>query len=114
MPQRTGADSSASVKRWGGRLAQAGWWHSFELPDGRKIDGVSDLEGLKARSFHFSIAEDLSGKRVLDIGPWDGWFSFEMERRGAEVISVDNVESENFLYLHRELRSKIDYRILDV
>jgi tRNA (mo5U34)-methyltransferase len=114
MPQRTGSEASALVKRWGGDLAQTGWWHSFELPDGRKIHGANDLPGLKRRLALFPIPENLSGKRVLDIGAWDGWFSFELERRGAEVVSVDNVESANFLYLHRELHSKIDYRILDV
>ena len=36
------------------------------------------------------------------------------ERRGASVVSVDAVESKNFRYLHRELNSKIDYRILDM
>src|SRR5580658_3153416 len=114
MPQRTGSEASALVKRWGGDLAQTGWWHSFELPDGRKIDGANDLPGLKRRLALFPIPDDLSGKRVLDIGAWDGWFSFELERRGADVVSVDNVESPNFLYLHRELNSRIDYRILDV
>ncbi len=114
MPQRTGSEASALVRRWGGDLAQTGWWHSFDLPDGRKIRGTNDLAGLKRRIATFPIPDDLSGKRVLDIGAWDGWFSFEMERRGADVVAVDNVESANFLYLHRELRSKIDYRILDV
>jgi tRNA (mo5U34)-methyltransferase len=114
MPERTGQHASALIKCWGGDLAQSGWWHSFELPDGRKIRGANDLEGLKRRIALFPIPEDLSGKRVLDIGAWDGWFSFEMERRGADVVAVDNTESDNFLWLHRELKSKIDYRILDV
>jgi tRNA (mo5U34)-methyltransferase len=114
MPQVSDADASANVRRWRGQFDQSGWWHSFELPDGRKIDGVNDIESLKRRLSIFPIAEDLSGKRVLDIGAWDGWFSFEMERRGAEVVSVDNTESANFLYLHRELKSKVEYRILDI
>ena len=114
MPQRTGPEASANVRAWRGDFDQTGWWHSFELPDGRKIRGTNELSGLKRRLATFPIPEDLSGKRVLDIGAWDGWFSFELERRGADVVAVDNVESANFLYLHRELGSKIDYRILDV
>src|SRR5215210_1776907 len=36
------------------------------------------------------IPGDLSGKSVLDIGAWDGYFSFEFERRGAErVLAID-------------------------
>lgn len=29
------------------------------------------------------------GKRVLDVGPANGFFSFEMEKRGAEVVAID-------------------------
>ncbi|MBV8162237.1 MAG: DUF1698 domain-containing protein [Acidimicrobiia bacterium] len=33
----------------------------------------------------------LVGKTVLDIGAWDGFFSFEAERRGAErVVAMDH------------------------
>src|SRR5262249_61156859 len=35
------------------------------------------------------IPDDLSGKTVLDIGAWDGYFSFEFERRGAHVLAID-------------------------
>jgi len=35
------------------------------------------------RLSHFGLPSDLRGKRVLDIGAWDGWFSFECERRGS-------------------------------
>jgi len=32
----------------------------------------------------------LAGKRCLDVGTWDGFWAFEMERRGAtEVVAVD-------------------------
>jgi len=112
--ERTGPDTSAIAEGLRSRFTQTGWWHSFELPDGRKINGANTIDGLKQRLSVFPIPEDLSGKRVLDIGVWDGWFSFEMERRGAEVVAIDNVENANFLWLHRELRSRIDYRILDV
>src|ERR1700758_1085692 len=84
--------------QWNQLLAETGWWHSFELPDGTLIRGVCELGGLKNRIAQFPIPEDLRGKRVLDIGAWDGWFSFEMERRGASVVAVDAVEREKFLH----------------
>ena len=65
------------------RLPKLGWYHSIELPDGSVIQGHQTLEQLRAASRQFPIPADLTGKRVLDIGAWDGWFSFEMERRGA-------------------------------
>jgi tRNA (mo5U34)-methyltransferase len=91
-----------------------GWYHSIELPGGRAIEGVISLETRKKRVAQFPIPDDLRGKRVLDIGAWDGWFSFEMERRGAEVVAVDCVDLETFRYAHRALGSKVDYRQLDV
>ncbi len=37
------------------------------------------------------MPEDLSGRTVLDVGAWDGFFSFEAERRGArEVVALDS------------------------
>jgi SAM-dependent methyltransferase len=32
---------------------------------------------------------DFKGKRVLDVGPANGFFSFEMEKRGAKVVALD-------------------------
>src|SRR3954468_1739502 len=95
-------------------LAASGWFHSFELPDGTSIEGLNTVEALNRRYARFPLPADLHGKRVLDIGAWDGWFSFEAERRGAGVIAIDCVELSNFLHVHRALQSKVDYRIVDV
>ena len=65
------------------RLSRLGWYHSIELPDGGLIEGHQTIAQLRRRLDQFHIPADLTGKRVLDIGAWDGWFSFEMERRGA-------------------------------
>ena len=96
------------------RLDESGWWHSFELPDGRIIEGSCDLAGLKKRLARFPIPEDLSGKRVLDIGAWDGWFTFEMERRGAEVVAIDVFDNPRFHQIHQILHSKAVYLQMDV
>jgi tRNA (mo5U34)-methyltransferase len=95
-------------------LAEKGWYHSFELPDGTVIDGINPLPRLRERFARFPIPADLRGKRVLDIGAWDGWFTFEAERRGAAVTSIDCVEAPHFVELHRKLASKADYRILEI
>jgi len=96
------------------QLADKGWYHSFELPDGTLIDGVIGLEAEKERYARFPIPADLSGQRVLDIGTWDGWFAFEAERRGAAVTAVDCVDIPHFRQVHRKLASKVDYRIADL
>ncbi len=95
-------------------LSSKGWYHSIELPDGQVIQGMIGIEALKARLAQFPIPADLTGKRVLDVGAWTGWCSFEMERRGADVVAVDCVEFEEFREAHRLIGSKVDYRILDV
>jgi tRNA (mo5U34)-methyltransferase len=95
-------------------LATKGWYHSFELPDGTRVDGVMPIEWLRERWSRFPIPADLTGRRVLDIGPWDGWFSFEAERRGAQVTSIDREAIENYERMHRRLGSKADYRTLDL
>ncbi len=109
-----GVDPFSYVHRWRGEFGSKGWWHSFELPDGSLIEGVSDLAAQKRRLAQFPIPLDLRGKRVLDVGAWDGWFSFEMERRGAEVVAIDRWENPRFYEMRRMLGSKVDYREMDV
>ena len=77
-------------------LAEKGFYHSFELPDGTLIDGVNPLDRLRERYARFPIPRDLTGKRVLDIGAWDGWFTFEAERHGGAVTAIDCVEVDHF------------------
>ena len=95
-------------------LSTKGWYHSIELPDGNVIQGMIGLEALQARLAAFPIPADLAGKRVLDVGAWTGWCSFEMERRGAGVVAVDCIEFAEFREAHRMIGSRVDYRILDV
>lgn len=106
-PPRRGLDFSQEIY-------DKGWYHSFELPDGRKIEGYNKLSTLQHRLSRFPIPQDLTGRRVLDIGAWDGWFSFEAEKRGASVTAVDCFAVPNFLYLRKLLSSKVNYKLLDV
>ncbi|MES1261568.1 MAG: DUF1698 domain-containing protein [Acidobacteriota bacterium] len=89
-------------------------YHSIELPDGSLLPGLQSVEHLRWRLGLFNLEEDLRGKRVLDVGAWDGWFSFECERRGAEVVAVDCVELDTFLEAKQLLGSRVEYRTLDV
>jgi tRNA (mo5U34)-methyltransferase len=63
---------------------------------------------MRQRLTYFPIPEDLRGKRVLDIGAWDGWFSFEMERRGADVVALDFVTTPQFVEAKRLIGSKVE------
>lgn len=63
------------------------WYHTFELPEGVVTDGFFDLRKVVKR---VPLPESLAGKRVLDAAANEGFWSFELARRGAaEVVSVD-------------------------
>lgn len=108
------SDPFDSVRYWREQRSAKGWWHSFELPDGTRVDGVNSIASLRHRLSQFPVAEDLRGKRVLDIGTWDGWFAFEMERRGAAVVAIDCWENPLFHEMHARLGSRVEYHQLDV
>jgi len=104
------ADNRRQVER----LEKLGWYHSIELRDGTVIEGHQSLEQQRLRLRQFPIPDDLTGKRVLDIGAWDGWFSFEMERRGASVVALDMAKNTRLLEARQLLGSAIEYRIGDI
>jgi tRNA (mo5U34)-methyltransferase len=114
MAAKTKLTRDDLVRQWRAQRVERGWWHSFELPDGTLIQGVCDLPGLKKRIQQFPIPENLRGKRVLDIGAWDGWYSFEMERRGAEVLAIDNWDNPRFHQVRAMLNSRVEYRQIDM
>ena len=61
------------------------WYHSIELAPGIVTPGRVDLRAAANRL----LPDDLSGVRALDVGTFDGFWAFEMERRGAEVMAID-------------------------
>lgn len=95
-------------------LQATGMYHSFVLPDGRVLPGAMTVEEAYDRLSSYGLPDDLSGKRVLDIGPWDGFYTFECERRGAAVTAIDYYDFDTFRELARAFHSKADYRKLDV
>jgi tRNA (mo5U34)-methyltransferase len=113
-PKPPAQPSTGYGPEWNRLLRDTGWWHSFELPDGSVHHGVNSLESLKHRIGQFPIPSDLRGKRVLDIGAWDGWFSFEMERRGAQVVALDCWDNPRFREMHAVFNSRVEYLQMDV
>src|SRR6202142_665641 len=114
MSQARNASITSETRKQIGQLHTLGWYHSIELPSGEIIQGLQSIELLKTRLSQFPIPADLRGKRVLDIGTWDGWFAFEMERRGAEVVAIDNWDNPRFREMHARLGSRVDYRQMDM
>lgn len=78
----------ASTPSLADRVAQcAPWYQSLKLPGGIVTPGMFDtLTELERVPFPSS----LEGLRCLDVGTADGFWAFEMERRGAtEVMAID-------------------------
>lgn len=82
MPDRPDLEA---LKR---EVAAIRWWHTIDLGNGIVTPG---LDPTPARVPEIRLPADLTGLSVLDIGAWDGFFSFEAERRGARrVLATDS------------------------
>ena len=62
------------------------WYHTIELPGGVVTPGLYDHRQLVS---HYGLPERLDGQRVLDVATFDGFWAFELERRGADVVAAD-------------------------
>ena len=66
------------------------WFHSIDLRMGVITPGVKPHESHQRELASFRLP-DLRGKYVLDIGAWDGFYSFAAERLGAaRVVALDH------------------------
>jgi tRNA (mo5U34)-methyltransferase len=76
------------------------WYHTIELGAGIATPGLIDLRASAPRV----LPADLSGKRVVDVATFDGFWAFEMEKRGGRVTATDvsSVEEIEFPPLRRE------------
>ncbi|HVS84782.1 MAG TPA: class I SAM-dependent methyltransferase [Gaiellaceae bacterium] len=93
------------------------WWHVIDLPDGSATPGGWDLRALADRI----PWPDLAGKRCLDVGTADGFWAFELERRGAADVLATDLASpfqararERFEHAHDALGSRVRYEERDV
>ena len=68
------------------RVQEQQWYHTLELAPGVVTPGWFDLRAVAAEV----LPASLDGARCLDVGTFDGFWAFEMERRGAaSVLAVD-------------------------
>lgn len=100
-------------------VAAITWWHTIDLGKGIVTPG---LDPTPARLPEIRLPEDLAGLSVLDVGAWDGFFSFEAERRGAKrVLATDSFcwgqggwgTKAGFELARRALRSKVEDSDID-
>jgi tRNA (mo5U34)-methyltransferase len=92
------------------------WFHSIDVGDGIVTPGVCPAAYLELVLNTLQLADDMRGCRVLDVGAYDGFFAFECERRGADVVAVD-MHPEDFrcFAMAKRLRgSRVQYRQMSV
>lgn len=92
-----------------GEVAALSWYHTIDLPGGLTTPGLFDHRALVP---HYGIPEDLTGQRALDVATFDGFWAFELERRGADVLAVD-IPRLSWLDLPPKLKEEILARDLD-
>ena len=71
------------------KINEVSWHHSFELLPGLLTPGTCHVNAKNIFDSRYEIPQSLSGLKILDIGAWDGPYSFELERRGADVVALD-------------------------
>lgn len=69
------------------RLEDCIWYHSYEF--NRNVEGLVVEYDQEQYLKEMLLPENMDGQTFLDIGTASGFYSFEMERRGADVISYD-------------------------
>ena len=74
-------------------IAELGpWFHNLHLPGGVQTapdHPLGDFPGYKWRQIATCLPRDLRGWSALDIGCNAGFYSFELARRGAQVVGID-------------------------
>lgn len=103
------------------RIDEIPWYHEFSFPGG--FSATPNTLHLQDHRRIWACIErnldsiDFAGKTVLDIGCWDGYWSFYAERRGAAHVLATDDASQNWagskgLALARELlKSNVETRL---
>src|SRR5436190_17400024 len=94
----TGSELQAAVERHPG-------YHTLELGDGVVTKGMFDHRPVLDR---YPIPADLTGMRCLDVATMDGFWAFEMERRGAASVTALDLENPEDLDWPASLRADHD------
>jgi tRNA (mo5U34)-methyltransferase len=100
-------------------VARRTWFHTIDLGDGILTPGQKDT----VTEVQHMRLPDLAGRTVLDIGAYDGFYSFEAERRGAKrVVAADSWSwnwpgsdaRRNFDLAHEVLASSVEPKVITV
>lgn len=112
--------SGTSVEHVRSEVAKIRWFQQIDLGNGIVTPGAEHSPG---KLDVIGLPESLQGWSVLDVGAWDGYFSFAAEARGArDVLATDYFcwggggwgTQAGFNLARRVLRSKVRSKRIDV
>lgn len=85
------------------------WFHSFEIVDKITTPGICPVKPEIWTKKHFP--ENITGKRFLEIGTWDGPYAFSLEKRGAivEATDIQDPDRTGFNVAKKILNSRVNY-----
>jgi tRNA (mo5U34)-methyltransferase len=113
-------NSALSAEEIRRRATEIRWYQTIDLGGGIVTKGEDNTPVRLAR---LALPGSFKGQSVLDVGAWDGFFSFEVERRGASrVLATDHFawkgrgwgSKEGFEFARRVLGSRVEDREIDV
>jgi tRNA (mo5U34)-methyltransferase len=82
------------------RIDQIQWYHEIDFPGGLKARSKAPDAENHRKLWDWMRSEldkiDFTGKTVLDIGCWDGYWSFYAEQRGASRVLATDDRTQNW------------------
>jgi tRNA (mo5U34)-methyltransferase len=113
-------NNEAERAYWQAEIDKIAWYHEFDFGNGlraeSRIDNVEGLRQIWRFIEHHLDQIDFRGKSVMDIGAWDGFWSFYAERRGAASVLATDDCSQNWAggaglrLAHELLKSNVEIR----
>ena len=97
------AEDSMTAEQLRAEVERYPWYHTLDLGNGVVTDGMFDH---RPHMHHYPLPGDLSGKRCLDVATMDGYWAFEMERRGAASVTALDLEDPSQLDWPAALRGE--------
>src|ERR1700689_43994 len=89
------------------RVAALPWHHSIDLGGGIVTSGNKSAALCNDEAALIFDRVDLKGRSVLDIGAWNGFFSFEAKRRGASRV----LATDSYCWSHPHIRGRETFDI---
>jgi len=88
-------------------VKQYPWFHSIDLGNGIVTPGTKSAKTHAGESAAFFDPIKMDGATVIDIGAWNGFYSFEAKRRGASRV----LATDHYCWNHKELRGRETFEL---